>query len=455
MLKQTKGFKYKNFQYPEDVIKLLEINLNANDLKKLKKIQENFKSLNIERGYEYIIKDLFILKEKYDLSTKDLSHIYNLNIRTIQIWLKELGLNKRKNKSKKTNGFIEKIKFENQESDAEVNLNNFEFDFFNKIDSNLKIIGPDSLGDFLNYLESIKGKSKNTIEGYKIDLVLFFKFLKAYKKGIPKGIELTELDISDLDDEFVKEIKLRDLYAFLTYVEQVRSNSNYAKSRKVAALKSYFKFLQNKLKLIKENPANELETPKIEKRNPLYLDLEESILLLNSLDKKEKNYHRDYCILTLFLNCGMRLSELCNIQLSKLKEDTLSIVGKGNKERVVYLNEACIKSIRNYLKIRSLLEVDVEFSDFLFISSRKRSINKRTVEILVKKYIKKAGLPEGFTPHKLRHTAATLMYKHGNVDIRSIQSILGHENISTTQIYTHVDNDDLRNAMKKNPLSKI
>ena len=174
------------------------------------------------------------------------------------------------------------------------------------------------------------------------------------------------------------------------------------------------------------------------------------------MDETDKNYYRDYCILTLFLNCGMRLSELCSINLNEIKGDTLSIIGKGNKERTVYLNQACLRSIEDYLKVRDASKVPPEEKNALFISSKNRRINKRTVERLVKKYTNNAGLDYNkYTPHKLRHTAATLMYKHGNVDIRSLQMILGHENISTTQIYTHIDDERLREAVNSNPLKDL
>jgi site-specific recombinase XerD len=211
-----------------------------------------------------------------------------------------------------------------------------------------------------------------------------------------------------------------------------------------------------KAKVIDDNPTLELESPKINKRHPIYLTLNQSIHLLESLDKNNKNYARDYCILTFFLNCGMRLSELCGIRIDKIRTDTLTIIGKGNKERTVYLNEACLKSLNNYLVVRNDTKALQEDKRFLFLSSRSSPINKRTVEIMIKKHITNAGLTDDkYTPHKLRHTAATLMYKYGNVDIRSLQSILGHENISTTQIYTHVDDDSLRDAVKSNPLSKL
>lgn len=316
---------------------------------------------------------------------------------------------------------------------------------------------PECLVDFLNYLETIKSKSQNTIYGYKIDIMLFFRFLYLYREKVDQDkVDFDDIKVNDIDDDFMRSIKLRDLYAFLSFTEKYRDNGSYARARKVATLKSFFKFLHGKAKIINENPALELESPKINKRHPIYLTLNQSIHLLESLNTKDKNYARDYCILTLFLNCGMRLSELCSIQIDKIRDDTLTIIGKGNKERTVYLNEACLKSINNYISVRDTSKVTEENRKYLFLSSRNLPINKRTVEIMIKKHITNAGFTdEKYTPHKLRHTAATLLYKYGNVDIRSLQSILGHENVSTTQIYTHVDDDDLREAVKSNPLSKL
>lgn len=300
----------------------------------------------------------------------------------------------------------------------------------------------ESVNSFLDYLETIKNKSVNTIDAYRKDLRIFFEFLTAKKKA------------DTVDDEFLNKITLRDLYSFMTYCEKVRNNSAYARARKVATLKSYFNFIERKLKIIQENITLDLESPSLPKRNPKYLTLNQSVKLLKSLDKKDKNYNRDNCILTLFLNCGMRLSELCNIQVSKIKNDTLTIIGKGNKERTIYLNDACLKVIGNLLSERESIAVMDEDKDYLFMSNRARKISQRTVELMVKKYIDKNGFDEKITPHKLRHTSATLMYKSGT-DIRSIQSILGHTNIATTQVYTHVDNDTLRDAVKSNPLSKL
>ena len=315
---------------------------------------------------------------------------------------------------------------------------------------------PESVSDFLNYLETIRSKSPNTINAYKIDLTLFFRFLSIYRGLVKNDVEFEKIDISQIDNDFIRSIKLRDLYAFLSFTEKYRNNSSYARARKVASLKSFFRYLFGKAKIISENPAMELESPKINKRHPVYLTLNQSIELLDSLDKTNKNYARDYCILTFFLNCGMRLSELCSIEKDKIRGDTLTIVGKGDKERTVYLNEACLKTLQDYLNVRDDSKATDENKKYLFLSSRNSPINKRTVEIMIKKHITNAGFTDQkYTPHKLRHTAATLMYKYGNVDIRSLQSILGHENISTTQIYTHVDDDDLRDAVKSNPLAKL
>jgi len=312
---------------------------------------------------------------------------------------------------------------------------------------------PPSVIAFLSYLETIKGKSINTIEAYKVDLTMFLRFIKAYKGLSSDDLEFEDIPINDV--ALLQQISLTDLYAFISFTEKHRNNGNYARARKVATLKSFFNYLNNKAKIINENPATELESPKINQRNPVYLTLGESRTLLHSMDKSEKNYERDYCIVTIFLNCGLRLSELCGINISRIKDDTLTVIGKGNKERTVYLNQTTLSAIDDYLKVRDASKVAESDKDALFISSKNNRINKRSVERIVKKHIKAAGLDsDKYTPHKLRHTAATLMYKHGNVDIRSLQDILGHENISTTQIYTHVDDERLREAVKSNPLNQ-
>ncbi len=451
---RNKTYKYKDFDYQVKIKELLSVELNNSDLKKIDKIFKNYYELNSERGYKYIIKDLYILVEKQKLTTSQIATIYDTGVRNVQNWLKELGLNKTSKKAKKTKAKNIDLVFDSVKK-SNSNTNNIASKFGIQISETEKM--PECVVDFLNYLETIKGKSTNTVAGYKVDLTLFFRFLKVYKGFIiDENMEFEEIDISDINNSFIKNVKLTDIYAFLAYVEKQRNNGTYARARKVATLKSFFKFLNVKAKIIEENPTLELESPKINKRHPVYLTLDQSIDLLNSLDRNDNNFQRDYCILILFLNCGMRLSELCSIQINKIKGDTLTIIGKGNKERTVYLNDACLKAIQNYMAVRDDSKVIDNEKNFLLLSSRNKPINKRTVELLVKKHIKNAGFIDNkYTPHKLRHTAATLMYKHGNVDIRSLQNILGHENISTTQIYTHVDDETLRDAAKSNPLSKL
>lgn len=433
--------KFKDFPYDMNIKNILdETKFTKEQEKRYEKILIDFKKKNISRNYEYIIKDIYIFFEIQNFTTIEIAKIYKIGLRSIQKWVKELELKQdKKNKTK------------NKPQPKEVKKKSiYSFDTTDDL--------PDLVVDFLNYLESIKGKSPNTIKAYKTDLKLFFRFMKIYKGlvTIENEIEFKNIDISDIDVGLIREIKLRDLYAFLKFLDMERNNKSHAKARKVATLKSFFSFITVKLKIIKENPAAELESPKLEKRQPIYLSLDESIDLLESMDKTDKNYYRDYCILTLFLNCGLRLSELCSITIDKINGDTLRVIGKGNKERTIYLNNSCIDAIKNYMVFRNDSKALLGEKKKLFLSRQHRGINKVTVENIVKKHIKNANIKgEKLSPHKLRHTAATLMYKHGNVDIRALQSILGHESVSTTQIYTHIDDDRLREAVNSNPLSQI
>lgn len=305
------------------------------------------------------------------------------------------------------------------------------------------------LRDFLNYLQTIKGKSKNTVNGYFYDMRVFFRFLKINRNLVDKNTEFDAIGICDIDIAILETVTLSDLYEFMAYVSNARDNSSFARARKVACLKSFFNYLSNKAKLISINPASELESPKLQKRLPRYLNIEESKQLLSSVDGYYSE--RDFAIITIFLNCGLRLSELVGINLNNIKNQTLTVCGKGNKERNIPLNEACQQAIESYMKVRPRTTKD---KLALFISKRKQRISKESVQKIVKKYILQAGLdPQRYSVHKLRHTAATLMYKHGHVDIRTLQEILGHESISTTEIYTHLDKEQLKDAVSKNPLS--
>ncbi len=311
------------------------------------------------------------------------------------------------------------------------------------------------LEDYLNYMETIKGLSPNTVKEYFYDLRTFFRFLKIRYRLVKSNIPFDEIHIHDVDADLIKKITIQDLHAYISYIDKIKGNGNFSKSRKIASLKSFFNYLYSIVNLIDKNPADKLEFPKTDKRHPTYLTLGECERLLKAvLENKNELYRkRDYAIIILFLNCGLRLSELSSINISKIKDDTLTVIGKGNKERTVYLNKACVEAINDYLSVRPKDAID---EDALFLSKRKRRMSNRAIQHMIDKYLKKAGFDTSiYSTHKLRHTAATLMYKYGNVDIRALQEILGHKNVSTTQIYTHIDNEHLREAVKSNPLANI
>lgn len=422
-------------KYEQNINEIISNNIfNSKDMDNLNDIYNNYDNLGITRDYENYIEHIYIFYNKMNMSIDEIANIYKKNKRIIQMW-------------------IEELKLDSFNSDEKMNLNdnsNIQLELNKKVE--IKKIEenklPKRVDDFVSYLKNIKEQSPNTIINYTYDLTLLFKYLVGRKQNVEN---YDSVDIRYVDDNFIRNITLSDLYDFLNYVEVDRNNSAYAKARKVATLKSFFKFLNVKMKVIDENPTIELETPKIKKRLPVYLTLDQSKKVLESMNKGKKYYSRDYCIFVLFLNCGMRLSELCNIKLKDIKEDTITIIGKGDKERTVYLNEECIKAINNYLKDRKELN---NCNEYLFLSKRKTKITARAVEDLVKKHIENAGFKDKkYTPHKLRHSAATMYLKEG-VDIRFIQEILGHENISTTQIYTHVDDVELRKIVNDSPLSK-
>ncbi|ABY94834.1 MAG: Tyrosine recombinase XerC [Caldanaerobacter subterraneus] len=321
----------------------------------------------------------------------------------------------------------------------------------NNTSNNGSIKYPPLLEEFLNYFSTVKARSYNTVKAYAYDLVLFLRFLKQRRGKVSPDVEFDEIDISDVDVDLIESVDLNDLYAYLNFVANERSNTPHARARKVASLRSFYNYLYKKAKVLSKNPTQELESPKLSVRQPIYLTLDESKKLLNSIDGPFKE--RDYAIITLFLNCGLRVSELVNINLDDIKDDKLTVIGKGNKQRTVYLNDACINAINTYLKVRP--KEGVKDKKALFLSKRLKRISVKTVQYTVKKHLKNANL-EGkkYSAHKLRHTAATLMYRYGNVDIRTLQKLLGHSNVSTTQIYTHVDDSQLKEAVNKNPLSQ-
>ena len=321
---------------------------------------------------------------------------------------------------------------------------------------------PPILRDFLSYHETIKAHSRRTVDEYFLDLRNFFRYIKQTRDPSLRDKPLGEIGIMDVDLDFVQSVSLTDIYGYMTYLSRDRvqhqnsDKSEYglnsaSRARKIATIRSFYNYLTNKVHLIRDNPVKDLDSPKLKKTLPKYLTLDESVHLLESVDGM--NRERDYAILTLFLNCGLRISELCGLNLTDIQDEALRVLGKGNKVRIVYLNEACKSALRDYLQVRR--PISGRDQNALFLSSRNARITKSTVHALVKKHIGAAGLDASeYSSHKLRHTAATLMLQNG-VDVRAVQEVLGHEHLNTTEIYTHIDNDALRTAARANPLSRV
>lgn len=321
---------------------------------------------------------------------------------------------------------------------------------------------PEYLNSFLQYSLTYKNKSPDSVNQYNCDLTMFLRYMK-YHFHLTDEKEFSNIKIDDLTLEQLAKIQQEDIHAFISYLSINRKCGPATCARKISTIRIFFKYLTITSKLLEDNPAQNLETPKLNKRLPKYLTLEDSQKLLSKTytDDGNKNKERDFAIITLFLNCGLRLSELVGINIADIKFDDckMTVIGKGNKERAIYLNKACVSAINDYLSVRPKegVKKDNKNSDkALFLSSYKQRISKRTVENVVSRELNKAGLDTTkYSTHKLRHTAATLMYKYGQVDIRALQELLGHQSISTTEIYTHVDNDQVRTAVESNPLSRF
>ena len=323
-----------------------------------------------------------------------------------------------------------------------------------------RLTAPPVLRDFLVYHETIQGHSRKTVDEYYLDLRNFFRYVKIEKGKAPRTAELDEIPIDDVDLDLARSVTLSDVYSYMNYLSRDRAkhanspSTGYgleatARARKIAAIRSFYKYLTSKAKLISENPMQDLDSPRLKKSLPRYLSLDESIQLLEAVD--EPNQARDYCILTLFLNCGLRISELVSLNTTDVREEQLRVLGKGNKERMIFLNEACRAALDDWLEERS--RQAAADPNALFLTRTHTRMTKDAVHYMVKQRLKKAGLDASlYSSHKLRHTAATLMLQNG-VDVRTLQEVLGHENLNTTQIYTHVDN--LRSAAKANPLGRM
>ena len=321
---------------------------------------------------------------------------------------------------------------------------------------------PRVVREFASYKVAIQGCSQKTVDEYLLDLRTFFRYIIAKQNGIdPDSDEFCEIRIVDLDVEFIKGITADQIYDFLLYTGNVRKNMWASKARKLSAIKGLFKFMTVKRGYLEENPAANIESPKHKKTLPKFLSLAEAKLLLDTVrnDVESKTRLRDLCIITLFLNCGMRLNELVGISLTDIDRDMtyVRVLGKGSKERIIYLNGACRTVLDDYLKNYRLIEKNHNVSDkALFLSNREKRISDKMVQAMVYKYLDMSGLgSKHYSVHKLRHTAATLMYQSGNVDIRVLKDILGHEQLNTTQIYTHVSDKNMMNAMAQNPLADV
>lgn len=326
----------------------------------------------------------------------------------------------------------------------------------------VKFTRPLILEDYLNYLKSIKGLSESTIKEYAYDLDMFIEYQiirKIYNNN--KESYINDFDFKKInyfiDSSFFEKLTIQDFYAFLSYLDNGKNDTATTRSRKISAIKSFYKYMYSEIEIIDTNISDKLTNPKISQRQPVYLTLSETEKLLETISQEKNTFlkARDLAMVFTFLTTGMRLSELVSIDLSDVNKDSFNIIGKGNKERTVYLTKNCQALINNYIVIRSEYLKDASLNA-LFISTRKKRISNRAVQATIEKYLNNAGFDTSiYSTHKLRHTAATLMYKYGDVDIRALKDILGHASVSTTQIYTHLDDEDLKNAINKNPLSGL
>ena len=308
---------------------------------------------------------------------------------------------------------------------------------------------PQVMREFLVYHDTIKGQSQRTVDSYFMDLRTFTRYLYIARGLVPRDTALEDVDIRGADLGFYGQVTLAEVYDFLAYLSRDRELNAASRARMITSLKGFYRYLTVKTKQLTVDPVQDLDTPKLQKSLPHYLTLEESQRLLNAV--YGKNRERDYCILTLFLNCGLRISEMVGLNLADIRSDSLLIHGKGNKERVVYLNDACVQALNGWLAIRKTIATTDK--NAVFLSSRRKRVSVDAIQVMVHKTLLKAGLDASqISPHKLRHTAATLMLQNG-VDVRTLQELLGHESLNTTQIYTHIANAELKKAAAANPLA--
>lgn len=315
---------------------------------------------------------------------------------------------------------------------------------------------PDYLADYLTYLKVVQDRTDRTEEAYYIDLRTFLRYLKLIHGDVSDDTEWKAIPIADVPFDYVRSFTLSDAHRYLYYLREERGNSTATRARKASALKRFYFYLHVKANRLPENPLEYLEMPRIKNKEPRFLTLEQSLQMLQSIDSAHRE--RDYCMICLFLNCGMRLSELVGLDLIDYSREnrTLRLFGKGRKERIVYLNDACIEALESWLEVRSALPVSESAKNAMFLSARNTRITNRRVQQIVDEMLKRAGLSNlGISTHKLRHTAATLMYQHGGVDTLVLRDVLGHKSIATTEIYTHLGNESLKKAAESSPLAKV
>lgn len=312
---------------------------------------------------------------------------------------------------------------------------------------------PYYLEDFLTNLRIIRNRADRTEEAYYIDIRTFLRYLKIKHRDVSEGTEWKDITISDVPIEYIENFTLNDAHVYLRYLKDKRGNETATRARKCSALKQFYSYLHKRAGLIDSDPMTDLELPAVKNKLPKFLSLEDSIKLLDSIESKNKA--RDYCIITLFLNCGMRLSELVALNFEDYSKEnrTLRLFGKGSKERIIYLNESCIDALEDYIHNARPNETAAD-RNAIFLSANKTRINKRRVQQIIEESLARAGLSNlGITTHKLRHTAATLMYQYGGVDTLVLKEQLGHKSVGTTEIYTHLSNENLRAAAEATPLS--
>ena len=320
---------------------------------------------------------------------------------------------------------------------------------------------PRFLRDYANYLSGVEGKSEKTICEYLLDLRTFFRFFIMDRDELDLPMdELEKISIKELTMDDVARVDTQMIVNFIAYTRNERKNNSSTRNRKLSAIKSFFRHVHNKKHFIDRNPAADIDGIQKSKTLSKYLTIDEAVRLLEAVnsDTESKTRQRDYSIIALFLNTGMRLSELCGLNLESFDPEItfVKVLGKGSKERIIFLNNAARDAVMSYMRQRLDPRYIRTSEHAFFLSGRQTRISPKTVQWMVNKYLNLAGLgSKGYSVHKLRHTAATLMYQSGKVDIRVLKDILGHEQLNTTQIYTHLVSKNLEEAMDNNPLSDV